>query len=266
MSKIHPTAIISSSAKIAKGVKVGPYSTVGSNVVLDADVEIISHASIDGYTKIGSGTKIFPFASIGSPPQDLKYKGEKSSTIIGKNNIIREYVTINPGTQGGGLVTKTGDKCLLMAGSHVAHDCKLGDNVILANNATLGGHVEIGDFAILGGLSGVHQFVRIGRHAMIGGLSGVENDVIPYGSVKGNRAFIVGLNVIGLKRRGVPREAIHSLRKAYRLLFAQEGTLAERVEDVAKMFLDNEPVMEIVSFIRKDSSRSVCQPEIEHAA
>ena len=173
---------------------------------------------------------------------------------------------MNPGTQGGGLVTKVGDKCLLMAGSHVAHDCKLGNNVVLANNATLGGHVEIGDFAILGGLSGVHQFVRIGKHAMIGGLSGVENDVIPYGSVKGNRAFIVGLNVVGLKRRGFSRDIIHSLRKAYRLLFAQEGTLAERVEDVAKMFLDNEPVMEIVSFIRKDSSRSVCQPEIEHAA
>ena len=266
MKEIHPTAIISSSAKISRGVKIGPYSTVVPNVVLGENVEIISHAAITCNTKIGSGTKIFPFTSIGSPPQDLKYKGEKSLITIGNNNIIREYVTVNPGTQGGGLVTKVGDKCLLMAGSHVAHDCKLGNNVVLANNATLGGHVEIGDFAILGGLSGVHQFVRIGKHAMIGGLSGVENDVIPYGSVKGNRAFIVGLNVVGLKRRGFSRDIIHSLRKAYRLLFAQEGTLAERVEDVAKMFLDNEPVMEIVSFIRKDSSRSVCQPEIEHAA
>jgi UDP-N-acetylglucosamine acyltransferase len=182
---------------------------------------------------------------------------------VGADVTIREYVTINPGTEGGGMVTRIGDKCLLMTTAHVGHDCQIGNSVILVTNATLGGHVEIGDYAIVGGLAAVHQFVRVGQHAMIGGMSGVENDVIPYGSVMGNRARLSGLNIVGLKRRGFNRDDIHTLRNAYRLLFAEEGTLQERLHDVAEMFTDNGPVMEIVEFIRASSSRAICQPHGE---
>ncbi|MCW8834825.1 MAG: acyl-ACP--UDP-N-acetylglucosamine O-acyltransferase [Rhodospirillales bacterium] len=266
MSNIHPTAIIEPGAEIGEGVVIGPYCCVGGKVKLGDGVELISHVVVGGRTTIGANTRVFPFASVGMAPQDMKYKGEDSSLEIGCNNVIREHVTINPGTEGGGMLTRIGNNCLLMASSHVGHDCMIADHVILVNNATLGGHVIVEDWAIFGGLSAVHQFVRIGRHAMIGGMSGVESDVIPYGSVVGNRARLSGLNLVGLKRRGVSRDVIHALRNAYRLLFAQEGTLAERIEDVAKMFEDIEPVMEIVEFIRADSSRSICQPNLEDAA
>jgi len=266
MTEIHPGAVISPGAKIGEGVSIGPFCSVGAGVELADGVTLISHVSISGLTKIGSGTRIFPFASLGFEPQDLKYQGEQSELIIGANNVIREHVTMNPGTQGGGLVTRIGDNCLFMVGSHVAHDCQIEDHAILVNNATLAGHVEVGEWAIVGGLSAVHQFVRIGKHAMIGGMSGVENDVIPYGSVIGNRARLSGLNIVGIKRRNFSRDEIHDLRKAYRLIFAQEGTLAERLEDVAEDFSENVPVMEILDFIRKDSSRAICQPGMEDAA
>ncbi len=220
--------------------------------------------AVDGITTIGEGTVVYPFASLGSRPQDLKYHGEPSRLEIGANNQIRENVTMNPGTEGGGMLTKVGDNCLFMVGSHVAHDCVVGDNAILANNATLAGHVSVGDFAVLGGLCAVHQFVRIGRHVMVGGMTGVENDVIPYGAVTGNRAHLSGLNLVGIKRRGYGRDDIHALRNAYRLLFAPEGTLAERLEEVADQFKAVAPVMEIVDFIRDDSSRSICQPKLEN--
>ncbi len=266
MAKIHPTAIIEPGASIGADVAIGPYCCVGADVTLGDRVQLYSHIVVAGRTEIGDDTRVFPFASIGHPPQDLKYKGEPSTLVVGRNNVIREHVTMNPGTEGGGMVTRVGDGCLFMVGSHVAHDCKIGDQVIMANNATLGGHVEIGDFAILGGLSAVHQFVRIGRHAMIGGMSGVEQDVIPYGSVMGDRARLSGLNIVGLKRRGFSRENIHALRTAYRLLFAQEGAFAERLDDVVEMFEGNETVMEIVSFMRAASSRGVCQPKSGNAA
>ncbi|MGB0670240.1 MAG: acyl-ACP--UDP-N-acetylglucosamine O-acyltransferase [Rhodospirillales bacterium] len=266
MSAIHPTALIDPAAKIGENVSVGPYSVVGPQVTLGDGVTLMSHVVVDGDTAIGANTRIFPFASIGSMPQDLKYHGEASRLEIGCNNVIREHVTMNPGTEGGGLLTKVGNNCLFMVGAHVAHDCVIGDHAILVNNATLAGHVHVGDWAILGGLSAVHQFVRIGRHAMVGGMSGVENDVIPYGSVMGNRAHLSGLNLVGLKRRNFSRETIHDIRRAYRLIFAQEGTLAERLNDVAELMSDNEPVMEIVGFMREDSSRSICQPIMEDAA
>lgn len=266
MAKIHPTAIVEPGASIGADVAIGPYCCVGADVKLGERVQLHSHIVVVGRTEIGDDTRVFPFASIGHPPQDLKYKGESSTLVIGRNNVIREHVTMNPGTEGGGMVTRIGDGCLFMVGSHVAHDCNIGDHVIMANNATLGGHVEIGDFAILGGLSAVHQFVRIGRHAMIGGMSGVEQDVIPYGSVMGDRARLSGLNIVGLKRRGFSRENIHALRTAYRLLFAQEGAFAERLDDVVEMFESNETVMEIVSFMRAASSRGVCQPKSGNAA
>ena len=266
MNEIHPTAIIEDGASIGADVSIGPYCFIGENTVLGDRIHLESHVVIKGYTEIGENTHVFPFASIGHSPQDLKYDGELSRLEIGSNNVIREHVTMNPGTQGGGLLTKVGNDCLFMVASHVAHDCLVGDNVVLVNNATLGGHVKIGDFAIIGGLAAVHQFVRIGRHSMIGGCSGVENDVIPYGSIVGNRAHLSGLNLVGLKRRGFSREVIHDLRRAYRLLFSQEGTQAERIADVSELFIDIEPVMEILEFMGAESSRAICQPLLEDAA
>ncbi len=260
---IHPSAIVDRRAELGAGVEIGPYAVIGPHVRLKERVQVSAHVVIDGRTTVGEDTVIFPFASIGQIPQDLKYKGEPSELVIGASNMIREYVTMNPGTAGGGMVTRVGSHCLFMAGVHVAHDCRLGDHVVMVNNATLGGHVEVGDWAFLGGLCAVHQFCRIGRHAMIGGMSGVENDVIPYGTVMGNRARLGGLNIIGLKRRGFSRDEIHALRTAYRLLFAQEGTMTERLLDVEEIYHDNEVVMEIVSFIRADSSRAICQPRPE---
>ncbi len=263
MASVHPTALVEKGARLADGVIVGPYCCVGPDVVLDDGVELVSHVVVHGRTTIGAGTRIFPFASVGHQPQDLKYHGEPSRLEIGRNTVIRENVTINPGTEGGGMLTKIGNNCLLMVNAHVAHDCLVGDNVILVNNATLGGHVVIGDNAILGGLSAVHQFVRIGAHAMIGGMSGVETDVIPYGSVIGNRAHLAGLNLVGLKRRGFSRDDIHTLRHAFQELFASEGTMTERTDKVAERFAACAPVMEIVSFIRAETSRSFCQPKQE---
>lgn len=259
-SKIHPTAVIDPAAQIGANVEIGPYCVVGPKVKLGDKVRLVSHVAVDGNTTIGEGTVVYPFASLGHQPQDLKFKGESSSLTIGKNNQIREHVTMNPGTEGGGMITRVGDNCLFMVGAHVAHDCQIGNNVILANNATLAGHVSVGDYAIIGGLSAVHQFVRIGSHAMIGGMSGVENDVIPYGTVKGDRAHLAGLNLVGLERRGFGREDVQSLRGAYRMLFAPEGTMAERLEEVARTYKDQEHIGSIVEFIRTRSNRALCQP------
>lgn len=266
MAEIHPTAIVESGAKLGERVRIGPYCAVGANVELGDGVELVSHVVVAGHTTIGSETKVYPFASLGHPPQDLKYKGELVRLLIGQNCIIREHVTMNPGTSGGGSITRVGDNGLFMVGIHVAHDCQVGNHVIMANSATLGGHVHVGDFAFLGGLSAVHQFVRIGPHAMIGGMSGVEADVIPFGLVMGDRARLSGLNMVGLKRRGFSRKEIHELRTAYRLLFAQEGTMAERLEDVASLYAECKPVMALVEFIRSDSARSICLPKQDHAA
>lgn len=257
---IHPSAVIDPKATVPDSVEVGPFCVIGPNVVLGERVKLRSHVVLDGHTHIGDETEIYPFASIGLPPQDLKFRGEETRLEIGARNRIREYVTMNPGTEGGGGLTKVGDDGLFMVGSHVAHDCKVGDSVILANNATLAGHVVLGDFAIIGGLSAVHQFVRIGPHAMVGGMSGVENDVIPYGSVMGERASLCGLNVVGLRRRGFDKETIHRMRSAYRMLFADEGTIKERTDDVSEMFGEEEAVSQIVDFLRANSSRGLTQP------
>ena len=265
MTTIHPTAIVAEAAKIGADAEIGPYCTIGENVEIGDGGRLISHVVVDGYTKIGPRTTIYPFASIGLPPQDLKYRGERSSLEIGADCSIREHVTMNPGTAGGGLVTRVGSNCLFMVGAHVAHDCQIGNGVVMANNATLAGHVRIGDYAIIGGLAAVHQFVRIGAHAMIGGMSGVEHDVIPYGSAMGDRARLSGLNIVGLRRRGFSREDIHILRKTYRLLFAQEGTLTERVDDVVELYEGVEAVMDVVNFIRSNKSRAVLQPREEGA-
>ncbi|MGH7030890.1 MAG: acyl-ACP--UDP-N-acetylglucosamine O-acyltransferase, partial [Stellaceae bacterium] len=229
MAEIHPTAIIAPGASLARDVVIGPFCVVGEDVALGRGVVLGAHVVVGGHTTIGAGTRIFPFASIGLEPQDLKYRGEESSLIIGRGNTIREYVTMNPGTTGGGMVSRIGDGCLFMVGAHIAHDCQIADHVIMANNASLAGHVVIEDYAVLGGLCGVHQFVRIGKHAMIGGMSAVDRDVIPYGQVIGNRARLTGLNIIGMQRRGFTREDIQGLRNAYQLLFHSAGTLSDRV-------------------------------------
>ena len=261
MTNIHETAIVAPGAELADDVFIGPYCVVGENVNLSSGVRLISHVVIDGHTNVGERTEIYPFSSIGLRPQDLKYAGEPSVLEIGADNVIREHVTMNPGTEGGGMITRVGHSCLFMVASHVAHDCQLGDHIILANNAALGGHVSVGDWAILGGLSAIHQYVRIGRHAIVGGMSGVEHDVIPYGSVMGDRARLAGLNLVGLKRRGFGREVIHDMRRAFRLLFAQEGTMTERLADVSDLFNAIEPVMDIVDFIQMESTRPICQPK-----
>lgn len=258
---IHATAIIDQNATLGNNVKIGPYSIVGKDVTIGSNVTIHSHVVIEGNTTIGDHTQIFPFASIGHVPQDLKYGGEASAIEIGTHNIIREHVTINPGTAGGGLLTKVGNHCLFMVAAHVAHDCIVGDHVIMANNATLAGHVNVGSYAVIGGLAAIHQFVRIGHHAMIGGMSGIENDVIPYGQAMGERAGLSGLNLVGLKRRGFARDDINNLRSAYRLLFSPEGTLSERVVDVKERFNKNDGVMEIIEFISSQNSRALCQPK-----
>lgn len=256
--EIHPTAIIEDGARIGAGAKIGPFSLIGREVEIGAGCELISHVVVAGKTTIGPRTRIFPFASIGHQPQDLKYKGEPSTLTVGAECLLREGVTMNPGTEGGGSTTTVGDRCAFLANSHVGHDCHVGSNVIFSNNVMLAGHCTVGDFAILGGGAAVIQFARIGNHAFLGGMSGLENDLIPYGMALGNRAYLSGLNIVGLQRRGFPREQIHSLRRAYRLLFADEGTLAERVDDVATEFSDHPVVQEIVAFIRKGGKRSLC--------
>jgi UDP-N-acetylglucosamine acyltransferase len=260
-SEIHSTAIVSPKASIGAGVKIGPYSVIGDDVRLGDNVEVKSHVVIEGSTTIGEGTRVFPFASLGLAPQDLKYRGEHSTLEIGKNCTIREHVTMNPGTEGGNMKTVVGDNCLFMVGAHVAHDCVVGDNVIMANNATLAGHVTVGDFAIIGGLSAVHQFVRIGPYAMIGGMSGVEAYVIPFGLVKGERAFLAGLNLVGMERRGLQRDQIKITQKAFSALFSKEGTFDERVERVANEFDNSEQVLKIVQFIRDKTGFPICQPQ-----
>jgi UDP-N-acetylglucosamine acyltransferase len=259
-ARVHPTAIIEEGAEIGADCAIGPYCVVGPDAVLGEGVTLHSHVALAGLTRVGPGTAIWPFASIGHAPQDLKYRGERTELVIGANNRIREHVTMNPGTAGGGGITRVGDGNLFMMSVHVGHDCRIGDGCILANNATLAGHVVLGDNVILGGLAAVHQFVRIGRGAMIGGLAGVVADVIPYGSVVGERAHLAGLNLVGLKRRGVERAQIHGLRAAFGEIFAEEGTLGERVAAASARHAGNPLVEEVLGFITAESSRSFTVP------
>lgn len=257
---IHETAVVSPKAQLGADVKIGAFCVVGDNVTLADRVELKSHVVVEGHTSVGEDTTIFPFASIGHAPQDLKYKGEKSELIIGKRNKIREHVTMNPGTADDAMKTIVGDDCLFMMGSHVAHDCVVGNQVILANNATLAGHVHVDDNVILGGLSAVHQFVRIGKHAFIGGMSAVEHDVIPYGLVKGDRAYLAGLNYVGLERRGFDKEQVQNLLKVFRELFKGKGTLADRITAVAQDNANDDCVMTMVDFITSRENRALCLP------
>ena len=257
---IHKSSVIDRKAKISANVKVGPFCYIGPEVELEERVELISNVHLEGNTKIGSGTKIFPFASIGTQPQDLKYNNEKNSTTIGDNNIIREYVTINPGTESGGSKTIIGNNCLFMISSHVAHDCKIGNNVIIANNVPLGGHVTIEDSVVIGGNSAVQQFTRIGRLAMIGGMTGVLKDVIPFGLSIGNRNYLQGLNLIGLRRKKYENQKIMALDKAYKEIFSSKN-LYDNLSKINGEYKDNELVNEVITFIEKDKKRPICLPK-----
>jgi len=256
---IHKTANIDSNAKISSNVKIGPYCVIGPNVEISDDTIVHSHVNISGNTIIGKSNKIYPFASIGNDPQDLKYNGEETKLIIGNKNTIREYVTINPGTVGGGGETKVGDNCLFMISSHIAHDCNVGNNVIIANNVPLGGHARIGDGVIIGGNSAVQQFTRIGKMAMIGGMTGVLNDVIPYGLSIGNRNFLQGLNLIGLRRKDIPNKKILSLSEAYKEIFKTDK-LTDNLNNLNGSFKDNSLVNDVIEFINEDKKRPICTP------
>jgi UDP-N-acetylglucosamine acyltransferase len=257
---IHPSACVESGAQLGAGVAIGPFCHVGPKAVLGDGVRLVSHVCIAGDTHIGARGRIFPFASIGHEPQDLKYRGEPVRLRIGEDCLIREGVTMSPGTAGGGSETTIGARCVFLANAHVGHDCRLGDDIILSNNVMLAGHCKLGDFVSIGGGAAAHQFVRIGAHAFIGGLAGVENDIIPFGIALGNRASLAGLNIIGLKRRGFSHEVIHDLRGAYRAIFGSEGTLKARVEEVAIEFAGHAEVQQMVDFLREGGDRAICMP------
>jgi UDP-N-acetylglucosamine acyltransferase len=259
-AKIHPTAIIDRSAELGADVEVGPWCFIGPDVTIGPRTRLMASVFIEGLVALGADNVVYPSCVLGGPAQDLSYKGEPTRLEIGSGNILREHVTMHRGTQRGRRVTRVGDGGYFMGQSHVAHDCIVGDSVIFAQGATLGGHVQIGEQVIIGGLSAVHQYGRVGRHAFVGGCSAVTTDVIPYGSAFGVHAHLAGLNVIGLKRRNFSREQIHDLRAAYRLLFAEEGTLQERLDDAASLYAERAEVMEIIDFIRAESSRPLCLP------
>ena len=256
---IHNTAIIDPKAKLHKNVKVGPYSIIGANVEIEENTEVQSHVSILGNTKIGKNNKIYPFASIGNDPQDLKFQGEETKLEIGNDNKIREYVTINPGTNGGGGITKVGNNCLFMVSAHIAHDCFVGDNVILANSVPLGGHASIEDNVIIGGNSAVQQFTRVGKFAMVGGMCGVVRDIIPYGIAHGNRSKLQGLNLIGLRRKNIPNQDIMILSEAYKEIFKNEN-LTENLNNLKVELKEHDLVREVLNFIEKDKKRPICTP------
>ncbi len=257
MSIIHPRAIVAHGAMIEDGARIGPWCQIGPHVTIGADADLISHVVVDGHTSIGEGARLYPFSTVGMAPQDLKYKGEPTRCEVGPRTQVREHVTIHRGTVTGSGLTRVGADCLLMAGVHVAHDCELGNGVVIANNVLMGGHVTIGDNAVIGGGAAIHQFTRIGRAAMIGGIAGVEADVIPFGTVIGNRARLAGLNIIGLKRRGYDRPQIHALRAAFRLLFRGEGVFAERVAEVRASLGGEALIAELLHFIDHPSRRGL---------
>jgi UDP-N-acetylglucosamine acyltransferase len=258
---IHPTAIVAHGAEIGPGVDIGPFCTVGPNVVIGAGAKLVSHVVVEGHTVIGESAQLFPFCTVGLAPQDMKYKNEPTRCEIGARTLVREHCTIHRGTATGVGTTLVGADCMLMAVVHVAHDCQLGNNVIVANNVVMGGHVTIGDHAVIGGAAALHQFVRIGRAAMIGGVSGVEGDVIPFGSVIGNRARLASLNIIGLRRRGFDKAAIHRLHIAFKALFSKQGVFAQRLEATRANFGNDPLVAEVLAFIDAPSHRGLIRAE-----
>ena len=259
-ANVHPSAIVDPSAELGADVEIGPNCIIGPDVQIGPRTRLLASVYIEKHTRIGADCAIYPFACLGAQAQDLSYKGEPTLLIIGDNNVIREHVTMHRGTVRGRSETRIGSNGLFMGNAHVAHDCIVGDNVIMAQTATIGGHVRVGDHAFLGGLCGIHQHCRVGPHAFVGASALMTTDLIPFGTAVGNHAHLDGLNVVGLKRRGFSREEIHDLRAAYRMLFAEEGTFQERIEDAAQLYSNNVLVMEIVQFVRADSNRPLCMP------
>jgi UDP-N-acetylglucosamine acyltransferase len=259
-AKVHPSAIVDPQARLGDAVVIGPFCVVGADVELAAGVELVSHVVIAGRTRIGAGTRIFPFVSLGHPPQDLKFSGEPSELIIGANNVIREHVTMNPGTRGDKMKTVVGDHGLFMVNTHIAHDCVIGNHVVMANNVALAGHVTVGDHVIIGGNSAIQQRVRLGAHSFVGGMSPVRHDLIPYGLATGDTAALNGLNLVGLKRRGFDREQIQTLLAAYRMLFEEEGEFRDRVDAARAQFGADDVVRPILDFIDADAVRNMMQP------
>jgi UDP-N-acetylglucosamine acyltransferase len=257
VTQIHPTAIVAPGAQLGADVEIGPFCTVGPHAVIGDGARLISHVVVDGHTVVGAAAQLYPFCTVGMAPQDLKYKGEDTRTEVGARTLVREHVTIHRGTAQGGGLTRVGSDCLLMAVTHVAHDCLLGNGVIAANNVVMGGHVEIGDGAVIGGAAAIHQFVRIGRGAMIGGVSGVEADVVPFGTVIGNRARLAGVNIIGLRRRGHDRAQVHLVRAVYREIFWGNGVFADRVAAVKAQHGGNPLIAELLAFIEAPSKRGL---------
>ncbi len=257
---IHPSSAVAPGARVGAGVKIGPFCTVGEHVELGEGVELVSHVSLAGRTSVGARTKIHPFAALGHPPQDLKYRGEESTLSIGADCIVREGVTANPGTAGGGMTTIVGDRCALLAQAHVGHDSFVGNDVILSNNVMIAGHVRIGDFAILSGGVAVHQFSRIGAHAFVGGLSGLEGDLVPFGLAFGNRAHLAGLNLVGLRRRNFSRETLSNLQTAYRIVFDGEPPLSARIDELEASLGADPHVAQLVAFLREGGDRPLCRP------
>lgn len=258
---IHPSAVVAHGAELGPGVEIGPFCTVGPDVVIEAGAKLVSHVVVDGHTRIGQEAVLYPFCTVGLPPQDMKYKNEPTRCEVGARTLVREHVTIHRGTATGNGTTRVGDDCMLMAVVHVAHDCQIGNHVIIANNAVMGGHVQIADHAVIGGGAALHQFVRIGRAAMIGGVSGVEGDVIPFGSVIGNRARLAGLNVIGLKRRGFSKQQINRLHSFFRDLFRHEDVFAHRLAAAREKYAGDELAEEVLAFIDGQSHRGLIRAE-----
>ena len=256
---IHKLAIVDPKAKVSSTANIGPYSIIGPNVVIGESSNIQSHVSILGNTIIGKDNEFYPFTSIGNNPQDLKFNGEKNKLEIGDNNTFREYVSINPGTKGGGGLTVIGNNCLFMVSSHAAHDCIIGNNIVLANNVAIGGHVHLDDNVIIGGNSAVQQFTRIGKSAMIGGMCGVVRDIIPYGIAHGNRSVLQGLNLIGLRRKNIPNKIIMMLSSAYKEIFKDEN-LTQNLSNLSKDLKTNELVIEVINFLEKNKKRPICTP------
>jgi UDP-N-acetylglucosamine acyltransferase len=265
-ARVHPTAVVDPKAEIATNAVIGPYCVVGPNVVIGDACRLESHVNVTGCTTIGARTAVAPFCSLGRPPQSVKYRGGATRLTIGEDCDLREGVTINTGTEDGGGITEVGARCFFLVGSHVGHDCRVGNDVTLANNAVLGGHVTVGDRAFLGGLAAIHQFVRIGESAMISGVSGVAADVIPFGFAIGQRAVLNGLNVVGLRRRGVARADLHRLRRAYRALFLGSGAFRDRLPAVEAEFGDDPLVDKVIAFIRAGESRPLMLPRAARAA
>jgi len=259
-SQIHPTAIIADGASLGQDVIIGPYCIIGEHVQIGDRCHLHAHVVMDGHTTLGDDNEIYPFAVLGKAPQHVHYKGEDSTLVIGHRNLIREHVTMHPGTKVGAMTTVVGDDNMFFVGCHVAHDCVVGHHVIITNDAMLGGHVDVGDYAYIGGNSAIKQFVRIGQYAMVAGMTGVTADVIPFGSVFGSRAEMVGLNLVGLKRRGFSKDQISAIRRAYRMLFADEGTFSERFEEVTRDYGDIDLVAMVLKFIKDGGDKPLCHP------